>query len=171
MGAGEGRNDRGSPGDEVLQKVRAVEVVHVFRFLDLTQHSPAYDVLTISCLYTWTKERGSALRYLRNRVSSSVNPRAEHVSFTPTFTQTDGATCLCGRWAMAGRGSGRRMLSTWGDATHLTRRTLVKGACFGPWPERWYRALGAHARCLGALGEGLPWNHREVSNPRKHRAS
>ena len=35
MGAGEARNDRGSPGDQTLQKVRAVEVVHVDRFLDL----------------------------------------------------------------------------------------------------------------------------------------
>ena len=35
MGAVEAQNDRGSPGDKRLQKVRAVEVVHVERFLDL----------------------------------------------------------------------------------------------------------------------------------------
>ena len=35
MGASEARNGRGSPGDQTLQKVRAVEVVHVDRFLDL----------------------------------------------------------------------------------------------------------------------------------------
>ena len=35
MGAGEAQNDRGSPGDQTLQKALAVEVVHVLRFLDL----------------------------------------------------------------------------------------------------------------------------------------
>ena len=35
MGAGEARNDRGSPGDQTFQKVRAVEVVHGQRVLDL----------------------------------------------------------------------------------------------------------------------------------------
>ena len=35
MGAVEAQNDRGSPGDKRLQKVRAVEVVHVLRLLDL----------------------------------------------------------------------------------------------------------------------------------------
>ena len=35
MGASEARNGRGSPDDQALQKERAVEVVHVSRFLDL----------------------------------------------------------------------------------------------------------------------------------------
>ena len=111
MGAGEGPNDRGSPGDEVLQKERAVEVEHVLPSLDLDLVVGAVkmrpvtwrqDCVRKKILWSGLVGMGSGNRVLiaRHQVDCSPNGNCNRDS---------AASAGWGRakeWAAGGRGCG-----------------------------------------------------------------
>ena len=111
MGAGEGPNDRGSPGDEVLQKARAVEVEHVLPSLDLDLVAGAVKMRPVTwrqdCVRTeifWTVTLSMGTGWW---VVSGLRICARNSNFQ--FKRESGRCIDWGRgkeWAAGGRGCG-----------------------------------------------------------------
>ena len=111
MGASEGRNDRGSPGDEVPQKARAVEVVHGKRFDDLDLVVGAVKMRPVTWRQDCVRKKIMWTRLVGMGTGQRVLIARHPVVCTPLWNcnRDSAASAGWGRakeWAAGGRGCG-----------------------------------------------------------------